>query len=223
MRIAPLSESAYRTADGPLKSFLDAAVEELRQHKSWKEREPVFLDVIAMIELGFDAEGKEGLDDEEFMDSLDPAERERLERALPTLQRLVTEVDDLPVVDLRSPAAAAEAESEADEDLDGDEDDFDDDGELEFLDLLPFVVGAVLERLNEKDLTTSEQAAFYALSCHTEHVAAAQAWLEAEPKNAAAFRAFVEAKPRYAELLAMLNELDEEEEEDDTGGAVGRP
>lgn len=224
MRIAKLSESAYEAAEGPLREFIDAAVDELRRQKTWKLRQQVLFDIIEMIELGFNAEGSEDLDDEEFLESLGPEGRERLERALPTLQRLVEEVEEPPVVDLR-PVGGEAAEADEDDGDEGDDDGEDDEDEddLEFLDLLPFVVGAVLEQLNEDRLTSSEQTAFYALSCHTEHLAAAQGWLEADPKNTAAFRKFVKSKPRYAELLVMLNAArDEEDGEDPAGGHDGQ-
>ncbi|HSK38563.1 MAG TPA: hypothetical protein VK943_02240, partial [Arenibaculum sp.] len=50
------------------------------------------------------------------------------------------------------------------------------------------------------------QTAFYMLSCHPEHIEAAQAWLD-RPENEAGFTAFVDANPDYGAILEMVEEI----------------
>lgn len=70
-----------------------------------------------------------------------------------------------------------------------------------FGEVLPFYVGAILERLGEERIASAEQAAVYVLSIHPEHQAAAEAWMTADPRNAKAVRKVVRGDKRFANLL----------------------
>lgn len=70
-----------------------------------------------------------------------------------------------------------------------------------FAEMLPFYVGAILERMDEERVASAEQAAVYVLSIHPEHQAAAEAWMLADPRNAKAVRKIVKADKRFATLL----------------------
>jgi hypothetical protein len=103
------------------------------------------------------------------------------------------------------------------DDPDADGDDLPD-GDDDFAEMMTFYVGAVLERLGEAEIAAPEQAAFYMLSCHPEHLDAAQSWL-GEPGNATAFEDFVEANPDYAAVLDLIEDLyldpDDDPDDDD--------
>lgn len=103
-------------------------------------------------------------------------------------------------------AASGIDDDEEDEDEDDDEDEFPDGGSDDFAEMMTFYVGAVLERLGEVEIGTPEQTAFYMLSCHPEHLDAAEGWL-GEPGNAEAFEDFVEANPDYAAVLDLIEDL----------------
>ena len=90
---------------------------------------------------------------------------------------------------------------------DGDEDDGEAGPEPDLAELTTYYVGAVLERLDEWEVSGPEQAAFYMLSCHPEHLEAAQAWLADASANQAAFEDFIEANPDYAAVLDMVEEM----------------
>lgn len=77
--------------------------------------------------------------------------------------------------------------------------------DADFAEVVTFYAGAVLERLGEKEITAPEQAAFYMLSCHPEHLDAVQAWL-AQPANEAGFAEFVDANPDYGTILETIEE-----------------
>lgn len=82
-------------------------------------------------------------------------------------------------------------------------DDDGDEGEASrrFAEMLPFYVGAILERMDEDRVASAEQAAVYVLSIHPEHQAAAESWMMADPRNAKAVRKIVKADKRFATLL----------------------
>ncbi|HYH20229.1 MAG TPA: hypothetical protein VD995_16590 [Azospirillum sp.] len=86
---------------------------------------------------------------------------------------------------------------------DDDADEGADEGEASrrFAEMLPFYVGAILERMDEDRVASAEQAAVYVLSIHPEHQAAAEAWMMADPRNAKAVRRIVKADKRFATLL----------------------
>jgi hypothetical protein len=72
---------------------------------------------------------------------------------------------------------------------------------LPFMALLPVHLGAILERLGEERIAEVEQAAFYLLSVHPEHQAAADAWLQETRDRQKAFMKFLGANPFYAALF----------------------
>lgn len=72
---------------------------------------------------------------------------------------------------------------------------------LPYMALLPVHLGAILERLDEAELGSLEQAAFYLLSIHPEHQAAAEAWLQAAPRRDKEFLRFLGANPFLGALL----------------------
>ena len=62
------------------------------------------------------------------------------------------------------------------------------DSRAEFLKVVPYFIGGILEKLAEPEISSVEQAAFYVLSAHPEHQEAAERWVEADPKHMKAFR-----------------------------------
>lgn len=111
-------------------------------------------------------------------------------------------------------ASAAEDEEGGEEDEELEEDDLDG-----FAEVIAFYVGAVLEQLDEKEVTGPEQAAFYLLSCHAEHIEAAQGWLD-QGDHQDRFRAFLEANPDYDAVLELVEDYyealaDQEDGRDD--------
>lgn len=70
-----------------------------------------------------------------------------------------------------------------------------------FITVVPFYLGGILEKLGETEIASLEQAAFYLLSAHPEHQAAAERWLEADPRRLKAFRKFVKANRYYRDLM----------------------
>ncbi|WP_207478975.1 hypothetical protein [Arenibaculum pallidiluteum] len=72
---------------------------------------------------------------------------------------------------------------------------------LPFMALLPSHMGAILERLDEAEIGSVEQAAFYLLSIHPEHQAAADAWLQADRRRQRDYTEFVRRNPFYGAIL----------------------
>lgn len=112
----------------------------------------------------------------------------------------------LEMIDALDIAMTADGIDEEDEDEDEDEEDEAGYADDDFAEMMTFYVGAVLERLGETEIDAPEQAAFYMLSCHPEHLDAAQGWLGA-PGNAEAFESFVDANPDYAAVLDLIEDL----------------
>jgi len=104
-------------------------------------------------------------------------------------------------VDDEALSAEVEDEPDADAEAETDEEDLEDG----FAEIVTFYMGAVLERLEEQEITGPEQVAFYLLSCHPEHLEAAQAWLD-QPGNEERFLAFVEANPDYDAILELVED-----------------
>jgi len=75
------------------------------------------------------------------------------------------------------------------------------DSRAEFLKVVPYFVGGILEKLAEPGLSSVEQAAFYVLSAHPEHQEAAERWVEADPKHMKAFRKFLKSNRYYKNLM----------------------
>src|SRR5689334_17918982 len=76
-----------------------------------------------------------------------------------------------------------------------------DDPRTELARVVPYFVGGILEKLAEPEVSSVEQAAFYALSAHPEHQEAAERWLEADPRHIKAFRRFMKANRYYKQLM----------------------
>jgi hypothetical protein len=192
MQIPKPEQSAYETADADIRDMLDRLVSELRAASSWQERSEQLLEFIDALEMAFDPEDEEFDDEDEFVDDED---------------------DDL---DDEDEVAAAGLGDSLDKTgswrANGDDEDDEDSEPPDFAEMLPFYVGAVLERLDEKSLESPEQAAYYMLSCHPEHIEAAEGWLQAG-NNMDRFRTFVEETPDYGTLLEMMEEFYEEPEE----------
>lgn len=71
-------------------------------------------------------------------------------------------------------------------------------------------VGTALERLGEAQITTPEQAFFYALSCHPEHRTSAQGWIDADHRNGRAIRKMMREERPLTQLLDRIAALDAE-------------
>ncbi len=79
----------------------------------------------------------------------------------------------------------------------------DEDHDRRFIENLPFFVGTILEKLDEKEITCVEQAAFYFISAHSEHQGAADRWLGDDYKRQKQFRKFLRANRYYAEITEL--------------------
>jgi Arc/MetJ family transcription regulator len=79
-----------------------------------------------------------------------------------------------------------------------------DDPRTVFGNLVQAFVGRVLERLDEAEITTAEQAAIYMLSSMPEHVAAAIAWMSLDPRRRRAVRKLARTDRRYADVLDIV-------------------
>jgi len=193
MQIPKPEQSAYETADADIRDMLDRLVSELRAASSWQERSEQLLEFIDALEMAFDPEDEEFDDEDEFVDDED---------------------DDLDDEDEIATAGRGDSlDKTGNWRANGDDEEEDEDSEPpDFAEMLPFYVGAVLERLDEKSLESPEQAAYYMLSCHPEHIEAAEGWLQAG-NNMDRFRTFVEETPDYGTLLEMMEEFYEEPEE----------
>jgi hypothetical protein len=75
------------------------------------------------------------------------------------------------------------------------------DSRNEFLRVVPYFIGGILEKLAEREISSAEQAAFYVLSSHPEHQEAAERWLEANPKHMKAFKKFVKSNKYYRKIM----------------------
>jgi hypothetical protein len=113
--------------------------------------------------------------------------------------RKKTLLDIVALIDLASDRSEDRADGEGEEADDAAVDDLD--HLAGFNDALPLYVGAVLERLGETRLSCVEQAAFYMLSAHPEHHAAAVAWIGMDRRHARDFRKFMNANRYYNDVL----------------------
>lgn len=195
MRISRPTESAYETAAPEIREVLDQVVAALGAIPEWPQRTGVLIEMIDALDLA--------VSDEDFDEEDEDADGEA--------------VMDGVAFDAADETGSQQGWEGGGWDGDGDEDE--DEGgagpEPDLAELTTYYVGAVLERLDEKALTGPEQAAFYMLSCHPEHLEAAQSWLGASPGNQAAFEAFVDANPDYAAVLDMVEDLYADLEEDE--------
>src|SRR5690349_8629879 len=199
MLIPKPAQSAYENADTDIREMLDRMIAELKATPSWEQRSTQFLEIIDALELAIDG------DDEDIDDDLvdDDDEDEAGEERAVSGEKVNGWHGGGGVV---TPANDEGAEVEIVED---------------FAEVLPFYVGAVLERLGETKLDRPEQAAFYLLSCHPEHTEAAQSWLQ-QGSNLKRFQKFVDDTPDYEAILEMMDEhyddddddIDEDDDED---------
>ena len=72
---------------------------------------------------------------------------------------------------------------------------------MDFVNVVPFFIGGILEKLGETEIRSIEQVAFYILSGHAEHQDAADKWLQADRKREKAFKKFIKANRYYRDLL----------------------
>ncbi|UEM20284.1 hypothetical protein JL100_024915 [Skermanella mucosa] len=216
MLIPKPAQSAYENADTDIREMLDRMIAELQATPSWEQRSTQFLEIIDALELAF--EGDEDADEEydgeaEGLDAADLDDDDLDEDD----ELDGDEFDDEDDEYVESQAAADGKVNgwHADDVVPADDGD-DDDAVVveEFADVLPFYVGAVLERLGETKIERPEQAAFYLLSCHPEHTEAAQSWLE-KGANMKRFQKFVDDTPDYEAILEMMDERYGEEDDDE--------
>jgi hypothetical protein len=72
---------------------------------------------------------------------------------------------------------------------------------LNWIDWVHFFIGGILERLDERAIKSTEQAAFYLLSAHAEHEDAAVDWLEADRRRRKDLRRLIKTNRAYADLF----------------------
>src|SRR5690242_6025090 len=135
MLIPKPEQSAYETADTEIRDMLDRVVSELNSTPSWEQRSAQLLEFIDALELAFDPEEieDEDLDDDDQDDDFDDDEDSFDDDD-------EDEDEPAPKPTLKG-AWQANGADEDDEEEEGDD--------ADFAELLPFNVGAVLERLNE--------------------------------------------------------------------------
>jgi hypothetical protein len=202
MLIPKPAQSAYENADTDIREMLDRMIAELKATPSWEQRSTQFLEIIDALELAF-----EGEDDEADDDFEDDEDDEYVGD---------DDDDDAGLDDDDEDDEFVEEQAASGEKVNGwhggggvvtPVNDEGDEVEIveDFAEVLPFYVGAVLERLGETKLERPEQAAFYLLSCHPEHTEAAQSWLQ-QGSNLKRFQKFVDDTPDYEAILEMMDE-----------------
>ncbi len=72
---------------------------------------------------------------------------------------------------------------------------------MDFVNIAPFFVGGILEKLGETKIKSIEQVAFYILSGHQEHQDAADKWLQVDRKREKVFKKFIKANRYYRDLI----------------------
>jgi hypothetical protein len=208
MLIPKPAQSAYENADTDIREMLDRMIAELKATPSWEQRSTQFLEIIDALELAF--EGDDEIDADDFDDDED--------------DEYVGDDDDDADLDDFDDDDSVEERSVSGEKVNGwhgggvvtPANDDGDEVEIveDFAEVLPFYVGAVLERLGETKLDRPEQAAFYLLSCHPEHTEAAQSWLQ-QGSNLKRFQKFVDDTPDYEAILEMMDEHYDDDVDDD--------
>src|SRR3954447_23028861 len=211
MLIPKPAQSAYENADTDIREMLDRMIAELKATPSWEQRSTQFLEIIDALELAF-----EGEDDEADDDFEDDEDDEYVGD---------DDDDDAGLDDDDEDDEFVEEQAASGEKVNGwhggggvvtPVNDEGDEVEIveDFAEVLPFYVGAVLERLGETKLERPEQAAFYLLSCHPEHTEAAQSWLQ-QGSNLKRFQKFVDDTPDYEAILEMMDEHYDGDDDDD--------
>ncbi len=173
-KITPPSRSVFDTSPENLRPFLEGLAARVAAGSNWMVRKKTLCDLL----LGLDA----------FF-------------ALPESERLAL-VDRAAAPDDTGAEGDTPA-ANAPED-DGPEDDGPEDGGADFREVLPIYVGAILEQLAEKSISSPEQAMIYMLSIHPEHHGAAEAWMLANPRHGKAVRKLIRTDRRYRQLMERL-------------------
>jgi hypothetical protein len=210
MLIPKPAQSAYENADTDIREMLDRMIAELKATPSWEQRSTQFLEIIDALELAFEGDDEEA-DDDDFDDDEDD-------------EYVGDDEDDDLDDDEDEDDESVEERAVSGEKVNGwhggggvvtPANDDGDEVEIveDFAEVLPFYVGAVLERLGETKLERPEQAAFYLLSCHPEHTEAAQSWLQ-QGSNLKRFQKFVDDTPDYEAILEMMDEHYDEDDDD---------
>jgi hypothetical protein len=206
MLIPKPAQSAYENADTDIREMLDRMIAELKATPSWEQRSTQFLEIIDALELAFEGDDE---DDDDFDDDEDD-------------EYVSDDEDDAGLDEDDEDDESVEERTVSGEKVNGwhggggvvtpanDEVEIVED----FAEVLPFYVGAVLERLGETKLDRPEQAAFYLLSCHPEHTEAAQSWLQ-QGTNLKRFQKFVDDTPDYEAILEMMDEHYDGADDDD--------
>lgn len=182
---------------------LRSIAEEIREGANWVVRKRRLLDTLLAIEAAIGGSPNEALvgDGSDF--AALRAEIQKMEEEAHAAAVAAGETPDDPLDDDELAAAA---------------------NEIAFLTGLPTYVGTVLELLDEAEITSVEQAAFYHLSAHAEHQRAADAWFDADIRNDKAFRKFLRANRDYSDLLdrfeEMLDVVEDGPEDQDDGEAT---
>jgi hypothetical protein len=206
MLIPKPAQSAYENADTDIREMLDRMIAELKATPSWEQRSTQFLEIIDALELAFegDDEDVDDFDDDEYVgDDDDDADLDEDDEDDESVEERA--VSGEKVNGWHGGGGVVTPPND-----DGDEVEIVED----FAEVLPFYVGAVLERLGETKLDRPEQAAFYLLSCHPEHTEAAQSWLQ-QGSNLKRFQKFVDDTPDYEAILEMMDEHYDEDDDDD--------
>lgn len=165
---------------------LRSIAEEVRSGANWVVRKRRLLDTLLAIEAAIGGSPDEALigDGSDF--AALRAEIQKMEEEAHAAAVAAGEAPDEPLDDAELAAAA---------------------NEIAFLTGLPTYVGSVLELLDESEIASVEQAAFYHLSAHSEHQQAADAWFDADIRNDKAFRKFLRANRDYSDLLDRFEEM----------------
>jgi hypothetical protein len=216
MLIPKPAQSAYENADTDIREMLDRMIAELKATPSWEQRSTQFLEIIDALELAFEGDDEEADDDfdedDEYVgDDDDDAGLDEDDEDDESVEERV--VSGEKVNGWHGGGGVVMPANDEGDEVEIVED---------FAEVLPFYVGAVLERLGETKLDRPEQAAFYLLSCHPEHTEAAQSWLQ-QGSNLKRFQKFVDDTPDYEAILEMMDEhydgaddddVDEDDDED---------
>jgi hypothetical protein len=165
---------------------LRSIAEEIRSGANWVVRKRRLLDTLLAIEAAIGGSPNEALIGEGSDFAALRAEIQKMEEDAHAAAVAAGEAPDEPLDDAELAAAA---------------------NEIAFLTGLPTYVGTVLELLDESEINSVEQAAFYHLSAHGEHQRAADAWFEADHRNDTAFRKFLRANRDYSDLLDRFEEM----------------
>jgi hypothetical protein len=195
--IAPVSESAFAMMEDEAeeRAFVEEKADRIAAAGNWFARKKLFIDLLEELDATSDL-------------AAELAEAPEITALLEEAVRQFKGSEPPPDVAAQSPDA-----NEAGPGVAPDADEEWEDGPLPgdpFAIVVPVYVGAVLERLAEKQIECLEQAAIYTLSTHEEHQVAAWSWFNAEPKRLGSFRKFMKANPRYRDALKRVMIADQQ-------------